>query len=117
MEHTRARTLTGKDAKRKSVFKDSKASDQRRSVNASSVDSSHDVDVDMKAAATLTRLLRHSRNSIMSLSTVFSEIQHVRRLGRGLVALALSFFPKVLPVRQQPRHPSLRRRSLITVAQ
>ena len=58
--HTRAHTLTSKDAKRKCALRDSKASGQRHSVNASSVDRSHDVDVDMKVAATLTRLLRRS---------------------------------------------------------
>ena len=69
-EHTRAHTRTSKDSKRKSASKGSKASGRRHDVNASSVDSSHDVDVDMKAAATLTRLLHHSRNSITSLSAV-----------------------------------------------
>ena len=69
-EHTRANTRTSKDTKRKSASKGSKAGGKRHGANASSVDSSHDVDVDMKAAATLTRLLHHSRNSITSLSAV-----------------------------------------------
>ena len=69
-EHTRANTRTSKVSKRKSASKGSKASGQRHGANASSVDSTHDVDVDMKAAATLTRLLHHSRNSITSLSAV-----------------------------------------------
>ena len=69
-EHTRAHTRTSKDGKRKSASKGSKASGRRHGVNASSADTSHDVDVDMKAAATLTRLLHHSRNSITSLSAV-----------------------------------------------
>ena len=69
-EHTRANTRTSKGAKRKSASKGSKASGQRHGANTSSVDSTHDVDVDMKAAATLTRLLHHSRNSITSLSAV-----------------------------------------------
>ena len=69
-EHTRANTRTSKDTKRKSASKGSKASGKRHGANASSVDSTHDVDIDMKAAATLTRLLHHSRNSITSLSAV-----------------------------------------------
>ena len=69
-ENTRAHTRTGKDPKRKSATKRGKASNQRHDVNTSNVDSSHDVDVDMKAAATLTRLLHHSRNSITSLSAI-----------------------------------------------
>jgi hypothetical protein len=69
-EHTRAHTRTGKDSKRKSTSRGSKASGQHYDANTSSVDNSHDVDVDMKAAATLTRLLHHSRNSITSLSAL-----------------------------------------------
>ena len=69
-EHTRAHTRTGKDPKRKSAHKGGKASNRHRDANASNVDNSHDVDVDMKAAATLTRLLHHSRNSITSLSAI-----------------------------------------------
>jgi hypothetical protein len=69
-EHTRAHTRTSKGTKRKSASKGSKASGQRYDVNTSSVESPHDVDVDMKAAATLTRLLHHSRNSITSLSAL-----------------------------------------------
>jgi len=73
-EHTRANTRTGKDSKRKSASKGSKASGQQHyDTNASNVTSSHDVDVDMKemkAAATLTRLYHHSRNSITSLSAL-----------------------------------------------
>lgn len=69
-EHTRAHTRTGKDTQRKDVSRGSKASEQHHDANASKADSSHDVDVDMKAAATLTHLLRHSRNSITSLSAV-----------------------------------------------
>jgi hypothetical protein len=69
-EHTRAHTRTGKDPKRKNANKRGKAGNQHRDVNTSNVNSSHDVDVDMKAAATLTRLLHHSRNSITSLSAI-----------------------------------------------
>ncbi|KAI9509834.1 hypothetical protein F5148DRAFT_695498 [Russula earlei] len=69
-ENTRAHARTSRDNKRKAASKGTKASGQRRNVNASNVDSAHDVDVDMKAAATLTRLLHHSRNSITSLSAV-----------------------------------------------
>ena len=69
-EHTRANTRTSKDTKRKSASKGSKAGGKRHGANASSVDRTHDVDIDMKAAATLTRLLHHSRNSITSLSAV-----------------------------------------------
>lgn len=69
-EHTRAHTRVSKDTKRKSASKGSKARGQRHDFNASNVDGSHDVDVEMKAAATLTRLLHHSRNSITSLSAV-----------------------------------------------
>jgi len=69
-ENTRAHTRTGRDSKRKTVSKGTKANGQRRNVKASNVDNSHDVDVEMKAAATLTRLLHHSRNSITSLSAV-----------------------------------------------
>ena len=68
-EHTRAHTRTGKDPKRRNA-KGGKASNQHHDVNTSNVESSHDVDVDMKAAATLTRLFHHSRNSITSLSAV-----------------------------------------------
>jgi hypothetical protein len=67
-EHTRAHTRTGKDPKRKSTAKGGKAGNQRAST--SNVETPHDVDVDMKAAATLTRLFHHSRNSITSLSAV-----------------------------------------------
>ncbi|KAI0300781.1 hypothetical protein BC826DRAFT_966477 [Russula brevipes] len=69
-EHTRAHTRTSKDTKRKNTSKGNKANNQRRSVRASNVDEPQDVDVDMKAAATLTRLLHHSRNSITSLSAI-----------------------------------------------
>ena len=69
-EHTRAQTRTGKDPKRKNAVKRGKASNQHHDVNTSNADGSHDVDVDMKAAATLTRLLHHSRNSITSLSAI-----------------------------------------------
>jgi len=69
-EHTRANTRTGKDSKRKNASKGGKASNQRRGADTSNVETSHDVDVDMKAAATLTRLFHHSRNSITSLSAV-----------------------------------------------
>jgi hypothetical protein len=69
-EHTRAHTRSGKDPKRKDVSRGSKASGQHRKANASNVESPHDVDVDMKAAATLTHLLRHSRSSITSLNAV-----------------------------------------------
>lgn len=68
-EHTRANTRTGKDSKRKNASKGGKAN-QRRGADTSNVETSHDVDVDMKAAATLTRLFHHSRNSITSLSAV-----------------------------------------------
>jgi hypothetical protein len=68
-EHTRAHTRTGKDPKRKNA-KGGKASNQHHGANTSNAESSHDVDVDMKAAATLTRLFHHSRNSITSLSAV-----------------------------------------------
>jgi hypothetical protein len=69
-EHTRAHTRTGKDPKRRNASKRGKANNQHHDVNTSNVNSSHDVDVDMKAAATLTRLLHHSRNSITSLSAI-----------------------------------------------
>ncbi|KAN0120788.1 hypothetical protein V8E52_004057 [Russula decolorans] len=69
-EHTRAHTRTGKDPKRRNAVKGGKASNQHHDANTSNVESSHDVDVDMKAAATLTRLFHHSRNSITSLSAV-----------------------------------------------
>ena len=69
-ENTRAHTRTGKDPKRKNAVKRGKASNQHHDVNTSNADGSHDVDVDMKAAATLTRLLHHSRNSITSLSAI-----------------------------------------------
>ncbi|KAH9063970.1 hypothetical protein EDB87DRAFT_1804976 [Lactarius vividus] len=59
-EHTRANTRTGKETKRKEASKGGRASAQHRD----------DVDVDMKAAATLTHLLRHSRSSITSLGAV-----------------------------------------------
>ena len=69
-EHTRAHTRTGKDPKRKHASKGSKARGQHKDAKAANVDSTQDVDIDMKAAATLTHLLRHSRNSITSLSAV-----------------------------------------------
>ena len=69
-EHTRANTRTGKDPKRKNASRGGKANKQQRDANTSNVEVSHDVDVDMKAAATLTRLFHHSRNSITSLSAV-----------------------------------------------
>lgn len=69
-EHTRAHTRTGKDPKRKNAVRGGKAGNQHHDANTSNVESSHDVDVDMKAAATLTRLFHHSRNSITSLSAV-----------------------------------------------
>lgn len=69
-EHTRAHTRTGKDPKRKSASKGGRASNKHRDANKSNVNNSQDVDVDMKAAATLTRLLHHSRNSITSLSAI-----------------------------------------------
>ncbi|KAH9953876.1 hypothetical protein BC827DRAFT_1273093 [Russula dissimulans] len=69
-ENTRAHARTGRDSKRKTASKGTKVNAQRRNVNASNAENSHDVDVDMKAAATLTRLLHHSRNSITSLSAV-----------------------------------------------
>ncbi|KAN0132889.1 hypothetical protein V8E53_009254 [Lactarius tabidus] len=69
-EHTRANTRTGKETKRKETSKGGRTSGQHRDVKASNADRSHDVDVDMKAAATLTHLLRHSRSSITSLGAV-----------------------------------------------
>ena len=69
-EHTRANTRTGKETKRKEASKGSRTSGQHRAVKASNADRTHDVDVDMKAAATLTHLLRHSRSSITSLGAV-----------------------------------------------
>ncbi len=69
-EHTRAHTRTGKDSKRKSASKGGKASNQHHDVNTSNVEIPHEADVDMKAAATLTRLFHHSRTSITSLSAV-----------------------------------------------
>ena len=69
-EHTRANTRTGKETKRKEASKGSRTSGQHRDAKASNADRSHDVDVDMKAAATLTHLLRHSRSSITSLGAV-----------------------------------------------
>ncbi|KAI9463303.1 hypothetical protein BJY52DRAFT_76832 [Lactarius psammicola] len=69
-EHTRANTRTGKETKRKEASKGGRTSGQHRDVKASNTDRSHDVDVDMKAAATLTHLLRHSRSSITSLGAV-----------------------------------------------
>ena len=69
-EHTRANTRTGKDTKRKEASKGGRNSGQHRVVKASNADRSQDVDVDMKAAATLTHLLRHSRSSIGSLGAV-----------------------------------------------
>ncbi|KAH9052883.1 hypothetical protein EDB83DRAFT_1176570 [Lactarius deliciosus] len=69
-EHTRANTRTGKETKRKEASKGGRTSGQHRDVKASNADRSQDVDVDMKAAATLTHLLRHSRSSIPSLGAV-----------------------------------------------
>ncbi|KAH9177376.1 hypothetical protein EDB89DRAFT_1880796, partial [Lactarius sanguifluus] len=69
-QHTRANTRTGKETKRKEASKGGRTSGQHRDVKASNADRSQDVDVDMKAAATLTHLLRHSRSSITSLGAV-----------------------------------------------
>ena len=69
-EHTRAHTRTGKDPKRRNAKGGKASNQQHHDANTSNVGSSHDVDVDMKAAATLTRLFHHSRNSITSLSAL-----------------------------------------------
>ncbi|KAI0267644.1 hypothetical protein BC834DRAFT_968586 [Gloeopeniophorella convolvens] len=68
-EHTRANTRTSKGVKRKGASR-GKGGGKHRDVRATDSRNSHDVDVDMKAAATLTHLLRHSRSSITSLGAV-----------------------------------------------
>ncbi|KAH9995830.1 hypothetical protein BJV77DRAFT_1066185 [Russula vinacea] len=68
--NTHAPHPNGQGPQAQNANKRGKAGNQHRDVNTSNVNSSHDVDVDMKAAATLTRLLHHSRNSITSLSAI-----------------------------------------------